>query len=291
MKRLCLGIIAFFALAIASPASAADVPRKAAINKAPIVAPAPIFNWSGFYVGLNAGYGWGKSNTASTINDPGAVNFALAVQPFFNENMSARLHPHGFIGGGQIGSNWQIGNAVFGLETDFQYFHLEDSKTAFIAPPPNPGSPLLTHTSVSTDWLFTARARGGLVFDRTLLYVTGGVAATNLNYAQNNFLSDFGAPPPTPPTSSEAVSLSKTKAGWTTGGGLDFMLSNDWWVRAEYLYVDFGEVSGVGFVVGSATPGTPINHHSGHLTANMVRVGINYRFAWGKAPTPVVAKY
>jgi outer membrane immunogenic protein len=246
----------------------------AAFCGAPVLAAppaAPLFSWSGFYTGLNAGYGWGQSNTMTVMNDPGAANFALAFQPFYNANMSPRLHPDGFVGGGQIGHNWQSGSVVVGLETDFQFFNLNETKLTTFNPGPGNGSTLFTHTTVGTDWLFTARARGGIASDRTLLYVTGGLASTNLKYAQNNFFTPCGGPGG---ACVEAVSASKTKTGWTVGGGLDYMLNNSWSLRAEYLYLDFGSISAVGF---DNTVGRPYNH-SANFTANIVRTAINYKY-------------
>jgi outer membrane immunogenic protein len=135
-KRLLLSGIALAALAIAAPASAADVPMRGPVYKA---APVSLFNWTGFYIGGNAGYGWGDSDN---------------------------LAPSGWSGGGQVGYNWQYApNWVFGLEADLSGSNLSDSNAA--------GAPLVNS---KVNYFGTARARLGYTVDRVMVYGTGGLA-------------------------------------------------------------------------------------------------------------------
>ncbi len=149
MKRLilaaCAGLLAFMTVGqVFSVASAADLPRPA--YKAPLyVAP---FSWSGFYVGLNAGYGWGKSNWSNALGT------------------TADFDVKGFVGGGTLGYNLQTGVWVFGLEGDFDYSAIKGS------------APLCCETR--NTWLGTGRVRIGYAWDRWLPFLTGGAAFGNL---------------------------------------------------------------------------------------------------------------
>ncbi|MCD6069852.1 MAG: hypothetical protein K0S42_368 [Microvirga sp.] len=136
MKKILLSSVAL--LGLATGAVAADLPSRRA--PAPIIAAAPLFTWTGFYVGVNAGYGWSN-------DDFDAVDLA-------DEDDDG-----GFVGGAQVGYNYQIGSFVVGLEGDIQYadFGADDDFD-------------------SSDWFGTVRARAGVAFDRALIYATGGFA-------------------------------------------------------------------------------------------------------------------
>jgi opacity protein-like surface antigen len=127
--------------------------------------------------------------------------------------------------------------------------------------------------SVKTDWLFTARPRVGWANDNWLFYVTGGLAVTGLKY--NNTFADTYGP------SFENASISKTKVGWVVGGGVEYGLTRNWSVKAEYLYMDFGSVSSIGDVTAPSQPGGTggaLLSNSADLKPNVIRAGINYRF-------------
>src|SRR6266508_44878 len=259
MKKHLLASVACTAL-VAAPAMAADMPVKAP-------PPPVVFTWTGCYLGANAGYGWSRSDTATTLTS----NFsAVAAQPIFNAIMSPTLHPKGGIAGGQIGCNYQAGNFVFGAETDYSYFHLTDSVVTSGTPPAN--ATLTSTTAVSTDWLWTGRLRVGVAVDRALFYVTGGIATTRLNYSQVNSFTPCAFINTT--ISTEAVATSATKAGWTAGGGVEYAVTNNWTVKAEYLYADFGSISTVG---ADDTVRSPFFHNA-NLKVSTARVGINYLF-------------
>ena len=207
----------------------------AAADLAPVYkAPQPVPSWSGFYAGLNAGYAFGHAHTVLPFNGP-AVTSAY----------------DGFIGGGQIGFNWQTGSAVFGLEADIQYADVT-------------GGEILPATTVlatnTMDWFGTARARAGYAFNGILPYVTGGFAFGRNAYQFTDVSSGNGA------------GGSATHTGWAIGGGVEFMVRDAWSVKFEYLHVDLGTqdtIRGVPFT-GEVTP---ID-----LKFDLVRMGANYRF-------------
>jgi outer membrane immunogenic protein len=219
MRRLLVALIASVGFSCA--ASAADLPARM-YTKAPAYAPA--FNWTGFYIGANAGYGW------ASISD------SLGSSDGFD----------GFIGGGQIGYNWQgVGSPwVFGLEADFQGSAQGQDATAGIFT-----------ASLDMPWFATLRGRVGYAaWDRGMIYATGGVALTQIKAS----VSALGT----------TVSSDDTQAGWTLGAGIEQMFYDRWSAKLEYLYVDSGDSSVTLF-------GTTVD---GRAKNNILRVGVNYHF-------------
>jgi outer membrane immunogenic protein len=203
-----------------SAASAADLPRKAVPYAPAYYAPV----WSGFYVGVNAGYGWAN---------------------FDNNFGSDKMK--GFVGGGQLGYNWQLGSFVLGVEGDMQYSAQKRTETAVIG-----GTTFTGEEKVP--WFGTARGRLGYAFDTVMIYGTGGAAWSNFKAS----VSALGL----------TASTDTTKMGWTAGGGVEWMFLPRWSVKAEYLYIDSGTTS---LTVAGVTG-------SGKLKDNVARLGVNYHF-------------
>jgi outer membrane immunogenic protein len=199
MRRLGLALLA--STLFIGAASAADMPRRAPAYKAPEPIMAQPYNWTGFYVGGNLGYGWGRQDNSVDGTSVGSANV------------------NGIIGGGQVGYNWQVNQIVFGLEADFQGSGQKGDGSFTV---PFPG----TFTN-KLDWFGTVRGRVGYAFDRWLPYVTGG-------WAYGHGSIDASAP------GVGAGSVSNTYSGWTVGGGLEYAFLNNWSAKIEYLYVDFG---------------------------------------------------
>ncbi|MDF2117802.1 porin family protein [Roseiarcaceae bacterium H3SJ34-1] len=245
MRKVSLALAAL--LGTTALAAAADLPSRG-YAPAPVYA-APIFTWTGFYIGVNAGYAGDKYEYPF-------AGFGIAG--------SAKLNSSGFIGGGQIGYNYQFAGSaiVVGLEADLQYTNIE-GKLSLAVPP------FLALTAGSQmDYLGTVRARLGYAFmDRALLYVTGGYAYGKVKSSIN--INGFG------------LGTSSTNGGWTAGVGLEYALTPNWSFKTEYLYADLGNKNII------TVPGFSLGVKS---TAHIVRAGLNYRFNWG-APAAVVAKY
>jgi outer membrane immunogenic protein len=222
MKRVILACVGV--LALGGAAAAADLPPAAPpapYYKAPAYAPA--YNWSGFYLGINGGGGWGRSDWTST------GNFGTS----------------GGLAGGTIGYNYQINQAVLGVEGDIDWADINGSVTSTTCP---------SGTCTTGDnWLSTVRGRLGYAADRFLPYITGGAA-----------FGDIKASGP------GLAGTDTTNVGWTAGGGIEFAIAGHWTAKAEYLYVDLGNVS-CGIACGAATQN--VSWHS-----NIGRVGVNYRF-------------
>src|SRR5262245_38233162 len=294
MRKIISTGIGLLALAAAiQPAAAADLPRKVPVLKAPPVYIDP-WTWTGFYIGLNGGYSWGRSTTNVGFF---TVPAGVPIVPPAGSITSADLKLNGGIFGGQIGYNWQFDRTwVFGLEADIQWSGEKDS-TLFrcaVAPgggPPGPCLPGLTFTPPGAaggttlafdqrrQWFGTLRGRLGVLPSPTvLLYITGGLAYGELktDLLLSGF-TPFGVPV------SVAASQKDTKAGWVVGGGIEGRLWDNWTGKLEYLYMDLGEASGsiINTAAGSGAPWSSSRFHD-----NILRAGINYKFGG-----PVIAKF
>ena len=282
MRKIVLSALGMLAMATTN-ASAADLAARP-YAKAPVMVD-PIFQWTGFYIGGNVGYSWGRERTDGTGTQNVSV-FRTAGPTLFSSVTTALpafggANMDGIIGGGQFGYNWQAGNWLTGLEADFQ--GSDERVTANVCTVA--GCPLgsaLFSANYKLDWFGTVRGRiGYLPSDRVLLYVTGGLAYGHL-----------GADAPLLP-----LSWGSTRAGWTVGGGVEAALDRNWSVKLEYLYMDLGSV-------GSGTSGTIVNNALNtpsvgfntvttttlgpgfRFTDSILRAGVNYR--WGG---PVVPRY
>jgi outer membrane immunogenic protein len=277
MKKFLLGLVGIVALA--GPAAAADLPART-YTKAPSIDPA--YNWTGFYLGVNAGGAWSGSNAAtSTIFSP--IGYFATTSPGAIAIAGAQhINSSGFTGGLTAGYNWQSSNVVFGLESDFNYFGLKGSSSGTGIYPCCAPTGFTVNTSVSTDWLITFRPRLGITSNNWLFYITGGLAVADVK-SNFTFTDTFA-------TATESGSISRTKAGWTAGGGIEYALMNGWSVKAEYLHVDLGSETVTSTNLRAFTPSiafpTNIFTHSVDLHADIVRAGLNYKFGG-----PVVARY
>jgi outer membrane immunogenic protein len=288
------------AMALAGTALAADFPSRA---PPPVyLPPPPVFTWTGFYAGLNAGYTFGGSNSVDVETDPGV---AIESTPPIADAVAASatdvlpLRNSGFIGGGQIGYNFQFANSwLVGIEADLQGTGARSSASAIRTVPivgiPPSIAQAQSNISVNNavDYLGTVRGRlGFLVTPALLIYGDGGFAYggvhEGVDIASNLPPAGFGSFP-------AFGSVSNTRTGWTAGGGLEWMFSPNWSVKAEYLYYDLGRVTfGVGgltFFAGGTTIFTDPTTASTRFNGHIVRAGLNYHFNWG-VPAPVVAKY
>jgi outer membrane immunogenic protein len=269
MKK-ALGLIGV-SLLFAGPALAADLAVKAPVYKArPLVAP----TWAGWYIGGNAGWVGSANDTLTntgTDTDGGGLGSVLAAGAI-PASVNSKLS--GFIGGGQIGYNWQIGTWVLGLEGDFDGIGAKTSTTAAF-PGGNGFVPLSTAFNREADWLSTVRGRLGFtVTPAFLLYGTGGLAV-----GQTKVGSAFICPVCAPPSATEASTanvISNTSAGWTVGAGAEWMFAPQWSVKAEYLYVDLGTNSSTITYAYGANTSTLTS--SVRDTYNVVRGGINFHF-------------
>jgi outer membrane immunogenic protein len=262
-------LLASAAILVAGSAFAADLPARVAAP-APYIA-APIFTWTGFYVGLNAGAGFNKSS--------GHNYYGYAVDPTnfygFNNNSSNNA---GFTGGAQAGYNMQFGSFVAGVETDINYIDRNKGFTGIVPTGLADGTYYAVSRGKDNNYFGTVRGRLGYAFDRALIYVTGGLAyggnsGSGAVYRYNSLGGVPGVGTAVSYTGGNSSSI-----GWTLGAGLEYAFSNAWSVKAEYLHVDLGSnsrtfvTSGVGV---TPVTGTVLRSEN---RFDVVRAGLNYRF-------------
>jgi outer membrane immunogenic protein len=305
MKKFALAIVSFTALA-AVPAFAADLTPayKAPLYKAP---PAVVWNWTGFYIGANGGYGWGRWDSNS-------------ISPIFPDGVTTNANPdvQGWFGGVTAGYNWQANQQwVFGVEGDFDWSGEKasdgsSSSTSLTTSALTVGFPqglgacdahfpctttVATTAATTTnnewrkDWFATLRLRAGFLIEPTwLVYGTGGLAFAGTKFSTSSStgttttttITDSagdivnpvtaaagGSPTVTSSATSSAFSETQDRVGFAVGGGVEKLLTQNWSVKAEYLFMDFGKHT---FLAGTGDD-TSIN-----LVENVVRVGVNYNF-------------
>jgi outer membrane immunogenic protein len=262
MKTIMMGGAAVLAgFLAAGSANAADLPARKGFVPAPITM-APAFMWTGFYAGLNAGYSF-NDNKATTVGQP---NF-VALIPGGNAPSSLTTGKDGFIGGAQIGYNYQMGNVVLGVETDLQY--VDGKRTTLFTGPAG----ITTAAGSELNYLGTLRARLGLVAsERLLIYATGGLAYGN-------------------PNNSAAVSTAAgalwgggsdaTRFGYAIGAGAEYALTNNWTAKIEYLYYDLGRrtvtAAPLNAAANAALGGQGYQARFENA-GSIVRAGVNYKF-------------
>jgi outer membrane immunogenic protein len=266
-------------------ASAADLPRKAPAYMPP---PVPVLSWTGWYAGLNAGAAW-SNNKDIDIVSAGVFNPIGFVPDIMNQGAAGATtslsngNKVGFIGGGQIGYNWQVTNWLWGVEADIQGIgQSSNGVTATTSVLANNGLPIITTLDASKklDWLGTARARLGFLATPTLLlYGTGGLAygevKSSVNISQSHAVSDtFG---------STAASFSETRAGWTAGAGAEWLFAPHWSAKVEYLYYDLGDVSFNAGTLNAAFTNGFVRYAispevSTRFNGSIARAGVNYHF-------------
>jgi outer membrane immunogenic protein len=264
-----------------SAAFAADLPSRA---PPPVyLPPPPIFTWTGIYIGGQVGYAWGS----------GSNNFN-EFDPFTGTAFSTTAGgtPNGVIGGGHVGFNYQIpgwnwfssSGVVIGLEGTVDGTSLSNTAVASL---PFFGGRFNVNANTTANVQGSIRGRLGVAWDRALIYATGGVAFGGFN---TNFNVNGNAADGTPFFASN--SFSNTRVGWTVGGGIDYAVTNNWSIFAEYRFTDFGSISNNlfpglanfdGFLGGRLNGGR-------HIQQNQVQVGFSYKFDL-YTPPPIVAKY
>lgn len=237
MRKLLLAGVAIAAMAAASSAMAADLGTP--VYKAP-VALAP--NWTGFYIGGNAGAGWGSDELWESLT--------VGADPFSGKDLS-NANANGFLGGVQAGYNYQWGWAVLGIEGSFDWSDIKGDGPAIDAT-----------FSAKANWLATATGRVGGTIDHALLYVKGGAAWTHEEYSVfSTFANDTAR---------------ETRVGGLLGAGVEYAFTPNWSGKIEYNFIDFGDRS----VTFSGTDPAILLGLRENIST--VTAGVNYRFGLGQ---------
>ncbi len=244
--------VAFVALFVSS-ASAADIPTRP-YTKAPVLAPA--YNWSGFYIGGELGYGWGDSFQCALCDAPARI-------------ATDRYNIGGVLGGGTAGYNWQLNpNWVLGVETDFSLANVKGGSPSLGNYACNNG--LVNSCNTSVGWFGTVRGRAGYTVNNALFYGTGGWAygraKADIDKCEGTASGDCG---------------SANVNGWAAGGGIEYGFTSNLSAKLEYLHIDLGRFV-FSNIAGSGCEGI---NCSSDAKFDIVRVGLNYRFG-----IPVVEK-
>jgi outer membrane immunogenic protein len=259
-------------LAVSGSAFAADIARKMPV-KAPPPPPAPVYSWTGFYVGLGAGGRWVQSDVTTTAVTVGGAPGILNGPPTqsFSTN-SFRLSPY-------IGYDWQLAPQwVVGIEGEWGFANKSSTVRGMPWSPgfANSGDPRDT-LALKTTWDASVLARAGYLITPTILgYVTAGpswlhysTTSTCLVSAGSCFAGAF-----TP----NVITNSTSKLGWTLGAGIEAMLGAGWYARAEYRYADFGSQSFSFARTAPSVPITDIDNYTVKPTTHVVTLGLAYKF-------------
>jgi len=249
MIKQIVGGFALAALAFIGTTRAADLPRGA------YKAPPPIFSWSGIYIGIHAGSALGQQEDTFTLNNLRSTN---------------QHHITGFLGGAQLGLNYQFGPWVIGAEAQFSWSDLDGTNTC------EPGAPVaLINCRTKADWLGTAAARFGFANDRTLVFVKVGGAWVHNTHDMTSFIAPF-----------VNLRVEETRYGWMFGTGIEHAFFGNWSAKVEYDYIDVGNrtltFAGLAALVTGAHETVNIGQR-----IHLVKFGLNYRFG----DSPVIAKY
>jgi outer membrane immunogenic protein len=262
-------VAAISAIPISHIASAADMPTKAPAYAPPVAA----YDWSGFYIGGHVGAAWGgPDGSFSQINTP-PFDPSQYDPKNFGRAEFARL-----AGGVHGGFNWMVmPNWLLGLEGDFTW----TSRGVSSASTPATLAGVVSNTNRvnltnEPDWLSTVRGRFGYTANNILFYATGGVAWTETKYAGfiSNALINANV-------ASIGSRFSNTSTGWVAGGGLEYMLTQNWLLRGEYLYYDFPNQPTAIAPCTRCVPGSldgpgVFTWNNSHFS--VVRFGVSYKF-------------
>ena len=251
------------AIFIGSTAFAADLPSRKVEPVAPVV---PTFTWTGFYAGVNAGGAWGNDNVKSAWYGPAEIYDAATLASWANPPYSNNRA--GFVGGIQIGYSYQINQFVIGVEADFMGSTIGGSSESPVLVINNTIDNV-SRTKVQQDWLGTVRVRAGYAIDRLLIFATGGFAYGHAQVSTTSTDTEAGVV--------ESVWQGRkqsTKFGFTVGAGLEYAITNNWLIRAEYLYYNLGSASAIATIAEDPLY-TRVNTT---IDGNIVRAALSYKF-------------
>jgi outer membrane immunogenic protein len=251
----------------------ADFPMKSA----PMAAPVPVFTWTGCYAGAHAGGG--------SMHDSFTQDNNFSVEAFDTNGNNGT--GSGAVAGGQLGCNYQDGNAVFGLEGEGYWSSLKTTTgTSFNETGNAAGTFNFAATTKNRDD-FTIAARVGVAFDRTLVYGKAGWVSGNFSFGS---VETFTALPTSRSASfTDSVAATKTLNGLLLGAGIEHAFTPNWTVKLEYNFLDFGSGGASFNECASGSPCAITGTTSQHTYKQIFKVGFNYLFnPWG---APVVARY
>lgn len=231
---------------------AADLAPQPVEPEAPILAP---FSWTGFYVGADAGYAWGKSKWRNNWS---------SAEPLGPNQQYFDYDPDGAVLGGHVGYNYQFdGGFVVGAEIDAAGSWMKGDNVE-LQDPNGTINPAYSGNS-KVQFQGSGRLRLGYAYDRFLPYITGGVAVAHYKYGWDNNFPD-------------SYSDSDTRVGWTVGAGLEYAITDNWLVRAQYLYSDYGDDDHGDYHGSRGKIGDGYARYNIDLKTHTATIGISYKF-------------
>ena len=258
LSQIVVSAAAFVAAAFAVTApQAADLPARIPLKAAPVPAATP--SWTGAYIGLFAGYGWGDAKATAPFDANTGFFYNFNGAPYGSD-------VDGFFGGGTLGYNWQSGALVFGVEGEVGYLGLKGSA---IEPNDLPNT-TDTRTRFKSDLYGAIYGRLGIAHGNALIYGKGGVAFLDAEAST----IDPCANVPGCGTTTLTMTGDKVMVGWSAGAGIEWMFGSGWSAKAEYAYFDFGKIN----VAGPSSVAGEFYRQTIDVTAHTTKVGLNYRF-------------
>lgn len=245
MRTRCVVVLAAtgLSLALAQSAAAAD------LSLPPVYkAPPPVFSWTGWYIGVNGGGGWGQTSHTATAG--------ITDIPGLPALTTGNFNTRGGLAGGTVGYNYQTGPWLLGAEADLDWSNIRGTFNGSV---PIPGGTAPFSLSSQLQWLETTRLRAGVVWDRALFYGTAGAAMGGLNATASASAAASGI------GAAVTASDTQTRFGWTAGAGVEYAFTNYLSGKLEYLYVDLGSQNQI--VVDNVK-----------FSTNIVRGGLNLHF-------------
>lgn len=224
-------------------------------------------NWTGSYLGVNAGMGRLWAGDRMSFENNGFFFFDSNSGVFERAARSDR-HGDGFVFGGVAGYNWQMGRIVAGLEADLTIANLNTDRKASGSSPFN----YVIKQNVEADWVATLRPRLGVTVDRALIFATAGVALGGFSMKHDYVVYDS---PSKLFASRTNIAASKTLVGTSIGAGIDYALDKNWVLRFEGQYDDFGSFGGKGDAVNDSGPASLKSKTD--VSVGLLRFGVNYR--------------
>jgi outer membrane immunogenic protein len=249
MKKVLLSTATLFALTTGT--MAADLPPQV-MTPAPVFAAVPVFTWTGAYAGVSGGYLWNE--TGARLEGTSRGGAAAGIKPNF------LLKSDGYLIGGQVGSNMQIGAFVIGLEADASYTDVSTNNSSGA----NGGGARTKVVRSDLDYLGTVRGRLGVAFDRVMIYGTGGLAYGGVTTRVGG---DSAA------STTLTGRTEDTAIGWAAGAGVEWAFTNNMTFKAEYLHYDLEDQK---VALKNAAGREATSRFSN--TGDLIRGGINVKF-------------
>jgi outer membrane immunogenic protein len=266
MKSVWVASIALLSVGLVQGADAADMPVKAP----PLVV---VSNWTGWYVGVNAGGVSSDARFTASPNTPGSVAlgaFTAAGAAATSLAMNQKASETGFTGGGQVGYNIQLQNWLVGFEFDIAYTGVSGT----VGPVTSPTLGVVATESFQSRWLNTDRLRLGYVNGPWLVYATGGLALAEVRATTSTALPvGFGGGAA---GTSVIGTTTDINGGWTAGGGVEWRIDPRWSVKAEYLHVDLGNMTVRAASTNQAATLAFIST-TVRVREDIARIGLNFR--------------